>query len=163
MYKNGIGYGNISIRVGDENKFLITGSATGGIAQLSAEHLAMVDQVKAPQNELWCSGPIVASSESMSHAAIYDQLPWVGGVIHIHHLAFWQAALHQVPTTAADAAYGTPAMVASIHNLLKRTALPSSKLFVMEGHEEGVFAFGHDLAEAFQVLEAAFAEIIGDS
>ena len=163
MYDNGIGFGNISIRSECGECFYITGSATGGIAQLSDSHIARVNKVDAQQNKLWCTGPIIASSESMSHAAVYERLAWVGGVIHIHHLAFWKAALHQVPTTAADAPYGSPEMVESIQELLDRTALPTSKLFVMEGHEEGIFSFGKDLAEAFGVLEAAFAEFIGCS
>ena len=135
MYDNGIGFGNISLRHGDSNQFYITGSATGGIAKLGATHIAKVNQVDASTNRLWCEGPLIASSESMSHAAIYTQLPWVKGVIHIHNLAFWRAALHQVPTTDAEAPYGSPEMVDSIIDLLQTTELPQSKLFVMEGHE----------------------------
>lgn len=160
MYENGIGFGNISLRYDDTTQFLITGSATGGVQQLDHTHIAKVTRVATTENTLWCEGPLVASSESMSHAAIYEELPWVNGVIHIHHLKFWQAALHQLPTTAAHAPYGSPEMVESIVELLKTTALPQSKVFVMEGHEEGLFAFGHDLEEAFEVLEKAFAKFL---
>lgn len=159
MYDNGIGYGNISQRLNDTAQFLITGSATGGLTQLSASAISKVTQVIAEENRLWCEGPIIASSESMSHAAIYEKLPWVQGVIHIHHLDFWKAALHKIPTTDAQAPYGSPAMVDSIIELLETTKLPDSKLFVMEGHEEGIFAFGQHLAEAFGVLQQAFKNL----
>ena len=161
MYDNGIGYGNISIRVNESSSFYITGSATGGIPAIGPESIAKVTKVAALQNKLWCKGPIVASSESMSHAAIYQELDWVKGVIHIHHAGFWEKALHQLPTTAADAPYGSPEMVASITELLRTTTLPEEKVFVMEGHEEGVFAFGEDLPAAFRILEAAFDHFLG--
>lgn len=160
MYDNGIGFGNISVRTAEPDHFYITGSATGGLQQIDENHIARVERVDATQNLLWCTGPIIASSESMSHAAIYQRLAWVKGVIHIHHLAFWKAALHQVPTTEASAPYGSPEMVVSIQHLLDTTDLPNSKLFVMEGHEEGIFAFGKDLAEAFQVLNDNFERIL---
>ena len=155
-YENGIGFGNISLRIPPSNQFFITGSATGGMAKINEQHITRVEKVAAQQNELWCTGPIVASSESMSHAAIYLQLPWVQGVIHIHHLELWRAALHSAPTTAATAAYGTPEMVDSIVELITTSDLPQQKFFVLEGHEEGAFAFGASLAEAFSVLEAGF-------
>ncbi|MEL6656064.1 MAG: class II aldolase/adducin family protein [Bacteroidota bacterium] len=155
MYDNGIGYGNISIRNSAGSTFYITGSATGGIAQLDVQSIAEVIQVNAEQNSLSCRGPIVASSESMSHAAVYQELGWVQGVIHIHHQELWNKALHQLPTTDANAPYGSPEMVVSITELLTTTDLPSQGIFVMEGHEEGIFAFGKDLAAAFSVLENA--------
>lgn len=160
MYPDGIGYGNISSRIEESNTFFISGSATGGIPVLGSEKIAKVTAVAAPENQLWCCGPVLASSESMSHAVIYEQLPWVKGVIHIHHLGLWQYLLNKVPTTPADAPYGSPEMVIGIARLLDETDLPERKLFVMEGHKEGVFAFGVDLEEAFGVLEAAFSLIV---
>lgn len=153
-YPDGIGFGNISERIADGKTFFISGSATGGIPILGPEHIAKVTAVAAEENKLWCSGPAIASSESMSHAVIYERLPWVKGVIHIHHLGLWQRLLNKVPTTPADAPYGSPEMVAGIVRLLETTDLAARKLFVMEGHEEGIFAFGEDMEEAFGVLEA---------
>ena len=155
-YDNGIGYGNISQRYpGEEGLFVISGSATGNFAELNADHYALVTAVDIDANRLHCRGPIVASSESMSHAVIYRELPWVQAVIHIHNLAMWQRLLHQVPTTDAAATYGSPEMAYSIIDLIRTTDLPERKLFVMEGHEEGVFAFGRDLSEAMEVTLAA--------
>ncbi|MCB9267399.1 MAG: class II aldolase/adducin family protein [Lewinellaceae bacterium] len=151
-YGNGIGYGNISRRYGKEEQFVISGSATGNFPVLLAEHYALVTRVDARENELWCEGPVVASSESMSHAAVYQECPWVNGVIHVHHPGLWRALLHEVPTTDKSALYGSPEMVASIIQLMRKTRLKEQKIFVMEGHEEGIFTFGHSLQEAFGVL-----------
>lgn len=151
-YPNGIGFGNISERILGTNQFYISGSATGNFADLTNEHYAKVLNFDLQKNSLTCNGPIVASSESMSHAVIYQECPWVNGVIHIHHFELWKKLLHQVPTTDQSATYGTPEMAFSIINLLQKTDLPSVKIFVMEGHEEGVFAFGKDLKEAGGVV-----------
>lgn len=153
-YDNGIGFGNISVRKDQSEQFYISGSATGNEKVLSNQHFALVTKVDAPRNQLWCEGAIVASSESMSHAIIYEKLPWVNAVIHAHDLVMWQRLLHQVPTTAADAPYGSPEMVASIAALMDTTNLPEQQIFVMEGHEEGIFVFGKTLEDAFNVCNA---------
>ncbi|NRB62308.1 MAG: class II aldolase/adducin family protein [Saprospiraceae bacterium] len=156
-YDNGIGYGNISQRqLPTKNPFYISGSATGNLSELLPTHYALVKDVRIDENQLFCEGPIVASSESMSHAVIYQTLPEVQAVIHVHHLNMWKSLLHSVPTTSQSATYGTPEMAYSIIDLLQSTHLPKTKLFVMEGHEEGVFVFGNSLAEAYAILLEAY-------
>ena len=152
VYPNGIGYGNISCRYQDSEQFIISGTATGKLAQLNTEHYTLVTKVAAPNTRLWCEGPILASSESMSHAAVYENCPEVTGVIHVHHMEMWQRLLHQVPTTDASALYGSPEMVYAIHHLFKTTLLKDIRIFVMEGHPEGIFVFGNTLEEAVDVL-----------
>lgn len=151
-YPDGIGFGNISQRIGDTDTFYITGSATGNFPTIDNRHIAKVTRVATADNRLWCQGPVVASSESMSHAAIYAELPWVGGILHAHNLAMWQRLLHQVPTTDARAPYGSPEMVDSIIDLIRNTDLPARGIFVMEGHQEGIFTFGKDLEAALEVM-----------
>lgn len=151
-YPNGIGFGNISHRFPQEEQFLISGSTTGNIEQLTAAHYAKVTAVDVDKNTLYCEGNTIASSESMSHAVIYQTCPTIRAVIHVHHLAMWKKLLHQVPTTDLSATYGTPEMAHSIIHLLKTTNLLEKKIFVMEGHEEGIFVFGRDLASAAETL-----------
>ena len=152
-YPDGIGYGNISQRIPTSNQFFVSGSATGSYTQLTNQHYAKVRAFNLRKNTLDCQGPIIASSESMSHAVIYQECNWVNGVIHVHHLQSWEKLLHVVPTTDQSATYGTPEMAASIIHLLKTTDLEKQKIFVMEGHREGIFAFGKGLQEAFGVIK----------
>jgi ribulose-5-phosphate 4-epimerase/fuculose-1-phosphate aldolase len=151
-YDNGIGFGNISCRYKQGGQFIISGTATGNYPRLTPAHYTLVNRVLASENSLWCKGPIMASSESMSHSAIYQYCPEVGGVIHIHNLEMWEKLLHKVPTTDASAPYGSPEMVDSIIDLLKNTSLRQQGLFVMEGHREGVFAFGENLETAAKII-----------
>ncbi|MEZ4985641.1 MAG: class II aldolase/adducin family protein [Saprospiraceae bacterium] len=152
-YAPGIGYGNISIRITGSDRFYITGSATGQLPRLNASHIAKVISVDIPDNSLQCDGPIIASSESMSHAVIYRTLPDVQGIIHAHHKGIWERWLHQAPTTDAQAAYGTPAMADSIVALLQHGKAADTGFFVMAGHEDGIFAFGTGLKDAFEVMK----------
>lgn len=158
-YDDGIGYGNISRRYGNTEQFIITGSATGNFPELGPEHFALVTAVDLPSNHLQCRGPVIASSESMSHAVVYQELDWVRGVVHVHQLELWEKLLHRAPTTAQGIPYGTPEMAASIVYLIRHTDLPERKIFVMAGHREGIFTFGKDLQEAAEVLIGYFREL----
>ena len=144
-YPDGIGFGNLSQRNGHSNSFLISGSATGSIPLLSASHFSLVLKTDPVQNKLWCTGPHIASSEAMSHAAFYYKLPEVKAVIHVHHEKLWKKFLFQLPTTAAEATYGSPEMVFEIYKLLDDPAVVDGKLLFMAGHTDGIFAFGEDL------------------
>ena len=151
-YDNGIGFGNISIRKENSNQFYISGSATGNFQQLDNNHYSLVTNVNISNNILDCVGSTIASSESMSHAVIYQTIPWVNGVIHIHSLSLWEKLLYKVPTTLEDIKYGTPEMALAIIHLLKKESTLKQKIFAMAGHEEGLFVFAKDLKSAKEVL-----------
>ncbi|MCI5081721.1 MAG: class II aldolase/adducin family protein [Saprospiraceae bacterium] len=153
VYPNGIGFGNVSQRwPTEEALFVISGSTTGQFSQLNALHYSLVTKVIPAQNFLYCRGPIIASSESMSHAAIYEQCPAVQAAFHVHHKGMWDFYYGTLPATAADIPYGTPEMAFAIQALVQQAANYEQKCFVMHGHEEGLFAFGESLEEAGKVL-----------
>lgn len=151
MYPDGIGFGNISIRH-EEKRFLISGTATGGIPNLNNSHYTLVTDYNLANNSLICRGPINASSESLTHAMIYECSPSTNAVIHIHNLELWKRLLHQVPTSKEFVPYGTPEMGKEIKRLFEETNLSNEKIIVMGGHEEGIICFGNTLEEAANVL-----------
>ena len=63
VYPNGIGYGNISVRL-KGNNFLITGTSTGQFPILNVEHYTQVISYSFSENIITSRGPIKASSES---------------------------------------------------------------------------------------------------
>ncbi len=151
VYDDGIGFGNISMRY-QRNTFIITGSATGGLKQLNENHFTLVTDYNLEQNSLECKGPIIASSESLTHAALYESAPEIQAVIHIHNLEMWKRLINRVPTTRTDAEYGTPEMALEIKRLFRETHVGQEKILVMAGHEEGIITFGKDMNEAGEVL-----------
>jgi hypothetical protein len=77
----------------------------------------------------------------------------------VHHQKIWENLLHKVPTTTVGITYGTPEMAYSIVELLRKTTLPEQRIFVMEGHPEGIFSFGKTLQDAGEVLLTALAAV----
>ena len=150
-YENGIGYGNISER-NAADQFIISGSATGNLAKMVASHYAKVTQFDLESNALTCEGPVKASSESMTHGALYRLDSQIGAVIHVHHLQLWNELLDKVPTSDKEVPYGTPEMALEIVRLFNETDLPQKRILAMAGHREGIVTFGEDLNEAGKVL-----------
>ena len=149
IYDNGIGFGNISIRHGKD--FIVSASATGGLEKMAPGNYVVVTSYSLKDNSLECRSQTNASSESMTHAAIYEASPEAGAVIHVHNLKAWQALLGKVPTTA-DAPYGTPEMAYEMIRLLRKSETQKQKIIVMAGHKEGIIAWGRDLDEAGKAI-----------
>jgi len=137
--EDGIGYGNISFRIGETNEFIISGSATGHITNLESIHYSRVTNFDINKNKIHCEGRTVASSESMSHAALYSSNNNVRCIIHIHNNLFWKKYINKLPTTNYDAEYGTVAMANDICNLAKEL---DEGAIIMGGHQDGIMVFG---------------------
>lgn len=159
----GIGFGNLSVRAGSSGCLWISGSATGGAAGFGAAHVALVTGFHVEHNSVQCVGPVKASSETMTHAVVYDQVPGAGAILHIHEPRLWRAALNEqdVPRSGAEVPYGTPEMAHELGRLLGQTRFAADGLMAMAGHEEGILAFGQNLAEAEERL-VRLAERWGD-
>jgi L-ribulose-5-phosphate 4-epimerase len=149
---NGIGFGNLSIRDSATKNFYITGSATGRKPELTLADCARVVAYDFEKNWLRYEGSAIPSSESLTHAAVYESDAKAGSVIHCHDSKLWAALLNKAPTTSKAVDYGTPEMACEVTRLFKVTDVQSTKILVMAGHEGGIVAFGKDLEEAFAVL-----------
>lgn len=153
-YDDGIGFGNISIRdSGHPERFYITGSATGHIKTGGTALYALVERWDIPGNTLWSRGPVQASSESMSHAVIYETLPEVMAVIHIHHFAYWKRGIAELPATPEHIAYGTPEMAEAIRSVILASHMNHYGVLAMKGHEEGLIMYGRSMEEAIREFE----------
>lgn len=147
-----IGFGNISQRT-KNNQFLISGTQTGHIQTLELKHYAEVYDYSIEQNEVYCKGEINASSESLSHAAIYECEPTIQAIIHIHHKPLWENLLNKVPTTDESIPYGTPEMANAIKNAYHNEGFKNLRILLMAGHEDGIISFGKDFNEAWEAIK----------
>jgi len=157
-YPDGIGFGNISIRVPQSDQFYISGTATGTLPELAQIHYPLVERFDLDENILWCRGLVNASSESMSHGAIYSVDSKIGAVVHIHNRQLWDKYLDVLPTTAKEVEYGTPEMAYEIIRLMGLPETQNKKVFVMGGHAEGIVAFGKTVEEAARTILALEGE-----
>lgn len=154
VYENGIGFGNVSVRLGNSCQFVISGSQTAHLRDLGPESYCTVTEFNLEQNFLGCRGPIQASSEALTHAALYLKRQDVGGILHGHNPKLWQQLLFKIPTTRKGISYGTPQMALEMFRLFEEENLAEYKILAMAGHEDGIISFGSTLDEAGKVLSA---------
>lgn len=155
VYPDGVGYGNVSIR--HESGCIISGTSTGATRILGAAGYCYVRNFYIVANTVFTEGPIQASSESMTHCAIYEANSAIDCVLHIHNLQLWRKLIDQGhPSTPEEIPYGTPQMALEMAAIVKRLANPCS-LLVMAGHEEGIVAYGPTIDLALDQIETVFA------
>ena len=152
----GIGYGNISTRLGCSASFVISGAATGAKRELGPEDFSEVLSFDTNANRVSCMGKIRSSSESMSHGAIYNADKEIKAVIHVHDQGMWEHMLgNPYPSTSERAAFGTPELADEINSLVVKRAKPNG-VFVLRGHQEGVIAYAAELESARDLLLAVY-------
>lgn len=152
VYPSGISYGNVSMRI-DKFRFLITGTQTGSFDNLEACHFAIVNGWDIDKNILYCVGELNASSEALSHAAIYEVLTNCNAVIHVHHLQLWKQLLNKIPTIPESAEYGTPEIANAIANSILSNNAQTKGNIALAGHYEGLISYG-------ETIESASTEIL---
>ena len=147
-YPNGIGFGNISIRIGP-SEFLITGSATGRKSDLTIQDYCIVNECDLSKNHVRGIGKTNPSSESMSHGAIYSASSRINAVVHVHSKKLFDRILadEATPKTSLEIRYGTPEMAHAITEIVNRIK-NNFGYFVTAGHDEGIFAFGETIEDA---------------
>lgn len=150
-YENGVAFGNISMRTGS-HQFIITGSATGEIPELEPGHYVKVTSFNIDDNAIQCVGPLKASSESLSHAAIYQADPDINAVVHVHCLELWNELIHKVPTTNPGMDYGTTGLAKDILRLFTESDVIEKRIIIMAGDRAGILTFGQDPDEAVNIL-----------
>ena len=144
----GIGYGNISVRERGARQFLVSATQTGHLPSTGPEHYALVTDWDIDANRVTCRGAAQASSESLTHAALYELDDTICAVVHVHDKPLWDELKDAAPTTAADVAYGTPEMAREFMRLWRETGFPGAGIAAMAGHESGIVSIGRTLAEA---------------
>lgn len=155
VYPDGVGYGNVSIR--HEAGCIISGTATGSMRILGVGGYCVVRSFDLQNNIVLTAGPVKASSESMTHCAIYQANPLMQCVLHIHNRELWERLLSQgYDSTSVDIPYGTPQMALSMATLACTKTEPSD-LIVMAGHEEGIVAYGQTIFCAFDQIKTILA------
>ena len=153
---DGIGYGNLSLPL-TETAFAISGSGTGGARILGEEGYAVVYRVSPAGNEVHSIGPVRASSESMTHAAVYRALAKMHMllpshcVIHVHSRKLFEHWLPLAPGTPPEIPYGTPELARAVYDELLRANRPEGFL-VLAGHRDGLLFWAPDLTRGKDIV-----------
>ena len=156
--ESGLGFGNVSLRDGATDSFYITGSGTGVLPELALRDYAKVIACDFERNWLRCEGRAIASAESLTHAAVYSMDAEVRAVVHGHDRRLWRSLRERGSATGPNVPYGTPELARDVQRLFRETGVRTRKIFAMDGHRDGIVAFGRDFDEALAALAAARAE-----
>ncbi len=160
-----IGFGNMSV-VRDYSEFtrsacpqfVITGTQTGKYADLGATHYTRVLDYDVDSLKIKMMGSIEASSEALTHAAIYEANPNIKAVFHIHSNEIWTQMLTDgSDKTCASIPYGTVEMA---HATQECIANKNSGVFCMHGHEDGIVIYGRSLLEAGELTIKLYRKYI---
>ena len=152
-----IGFGNLSERKNYINlfkssfpQFLITGSQTGKFPDLDGKFYTRVLNYDIKNLNIKVMGPVEASSEALTHAAIYSHNLNIKAIFHIHSNKIWKGMIQDhYDFTAIDIPYGTVEMADATQRCIKNQ---NSGIFCMHGHEDGVVAFGRNLEEVGELI-----------
>lgn len=162
-----IGFGNISVRhdYSDLKKtnfpqFLITGTQTGCFEELRGEHYTRVTDGCLEKQTIGCHGPLQASSESLTHGAIYMASNEIKAIVHVHHRELWKLMLERdYARTSKSISYGTPEMATEAIKLIEGK---TKGCFVMEGHQDGVVFYGKSIEEAAELTLETYFFLLSD-
>jgi ribulose-5-phosphate 4-epimerase/fuculose-1-phosphate aldolase len=150
---DGYAFGNVSLRCPQNPAtFLITASQTSGKPRAEPEDWTQVNRPDLRQFRVDAVGLLPPSSESMTHAMIYQADSQVSCVLHVHSPDIWTRTDRLVlPHTGTAAAYGTPDLASHVRQLFRDHAV-RPLVFTTLGHEDGVFACGRDVDSAAHAL-----------
>lgn len=152
-----IGYGNIS-EVKDYShlykstvpQFIITGTQTGNLSNLDGHMYTRVLDYEIDLLKIKVIGPIEASSEALTHAAIYEINSKIKSIFHIHSNKIWNGMIKDhFDFTASNIPYGTVEMARATQRCIGNK---DAGVFCMKGHNEGVIAYGKNLIETGEIL-----------
>ena len=149
-----LGFGNISHRHEQaSSQFIISGSQTGHIEHLKPENYCLVVEADPWKNRINSCGLCRPSSESMTHASIYQQNSKIQAVVHAHSPEIWNnTAALDLPHIPAHIPYGTVDMAVAVEQLFQSGQLEKTSLFTMLGHTDGVVSFGSNMQAAILEL-----------
>lgn len=146
-----VGFGNASIRYTVDGQFLVSGSQTGHLKTTQLKNYALVLDFDIQSNTLFSKGETKPSSESLTHAAIYEIASEVNCVIHVHNKELWDNYKQfNMLTTPEKVPYGTPEMAKAIQAVY-RTQPKLNSPICMLGHTEGLLTWGETIEEALNL------------
>jgi Class II Aldolase and Adducin N-terminal domain len=156
----GLGFGNISQKIdqapaagNQTSRFVISGTQTGATQRLDRTRFCTVTGFSIRQNRIVAEGPVKPSSEALTHAAVNHCHPDIRFVMHVHSPDIWLATQRLgIPSIGKPIAYGTPEMADAVRNLILAQGSPSTGIFSMLGHEDGIVAYANTAETAGNLL-----------
>lgn len=155
-YQDGIGYGNLSLRLPGSNQFIISSSGSGNLEIVDKRHFVLIKDFNIDQNFVNAEGLNNPSSESLTHAACYLANSAISVVIHTHSAQIWNSKKNIWPTTGQSVPYGTPQMAYEVSRVIKNDQSLVEGRLVMAGHTDGVIFYADNLKNCLELALGSY-------
>ncbi len=137
------GYGNISFRDRNSGDIYISASKSGTDDTYVKSHFSRIVTWDAEINFVESEGAMPASSETLTHLAVYEALKEVNCVAHIHSEYYWNMYLNHELTSNLDIEYGTKEMYFEVKRLIEENA--NAGTLIMGGHKDGILFWDENI------------------
>jgi len=98
-------------------------------------------------------GQVQASSEAMTHGAVYRSCSGANCVMHIHCGVIFNGMIRDgCPATAKNAAYGTPEIALALAGCVQELGADEGAV-VLAGHDEGIIVWGTTVERALKIIQ----------
>ena len=150
--ESGLGYGNLSMLHPQSGNIVISGSQTGNLPELNPDKYAIITAYSFDSFHVTATGKSDPSSETLTHAAIYETLSDIRFIIHIHSKKLWDYMLQNDYPASHDVEYGSREMADEIKKMNQKNLFLKNSIFAMKGHEAGIISFGKTGDAALQLI-----------
>jgi hypothetical protein len=149
------GYGNISKRVSNnKRRFIITGTQTSDKKKLTVEDYCRIISYSIKKGTVDSEGLSMPSSETLTHAAVYDAQSDINFVCHVHNKIIWKNYKElELKTIPKEATFGSLKLAKEIRKFYQEH--DGTEVVIMLGHEEGILLGSkkkEDILDELQVL-----------
>lgn len=157
----GLGFGNLSCRdAARPGEFVVTASQTAAAPTLTDDDLVRITHNNPARFWVDAVGRQPPSSETLTHAMIYQADPDIAWVFHLHCPDIWlNSEQLGLPVTDEHVTYGSPAMIDAVARLLNDQR-QRPLVFATLGHRDGVFACGASADAAGGAVVALLARVL---
>ncbi len=159
LSEDGISYGNVSMlcselwqNYSNKPKFIITTSGNSGIETFTISDYCAVVDYDFEQNFVKCIGRRNASSESLTHASVYNAVDKAKIVVHFHNRQIWEALIYRVPTTERRYEYGTVKLALDLIQIIKSSQWKND-VIILGGHPDGVILWGETIMDLLKRID----------
>lgn len=147
----GQSYGNISMKLSNSNIFVISSTQTGFKTTTSLNDYSLIFDYDLEQFTTKAFGLKEPSSETLTHACVYDCDNSISAIIHIHDFRLWEKMINSCcHNVTAEVPYGTAEMTIETRKIVNdRNRKDQNDIFAMAGHHGGIVSYGCNLNDAY--------------
>lgn len=149
-FPDGVGFGNVSKKT-DSGSIIITGSNTGKHERIQPNHFVYVNSYDIEANQVESSGQVQASSETLTHVAIYEAIDEIKYIAHIHNLKIWEKLLESGKRPVGTSEYGSVELADEVREYCKSLDLLDN-IFALPGHKGGVIIHAEEISRINDML-----------